>query len=108
MTEDRSSQPYTNLLQSLSLTLVDGGGEGRCDWELSAGPLEGILIGFWSEGNPRDEDFPACLDNPTLQYLVVNATLEDETCPVAQALSGVDVSQQHQWHVGLQVEQVGQ
>ena len=107
MSEDRSSQPYTILLESLPLTLVDGGGEGRCDWELSAGPLEWILIGFWDEGDPRDEDFSACLNNPALEDLVVNTTLEHETCPIAETLSRVDIPQQHQGHVGLQVEQVG-
>ena len=47
--EDRFAQSYSDELESLSLGLVDCGGEWSCDGELAPAPLEGELSIFGPE-----------------------------------------------------------
>ena len=97
-------EPDPSLLQCLSLGLVYCRGKGGPHWELSPVPLEGILTNCWNEGDPREQNSSEVSNNLTFQELVVNTPFVDELGPITQALSWVEVPQQHERHVSLQAE----
>ena len=57
MAENRWSEPDPGLLQSLTLTLVNGGGKGNANWKLSSSPVKRVAAWIrneleeWNEGS---------------------------------------------------------
>ena len=97
-------KPDSSLPQSLTLGLVYRSGEGSPYWELSSMPLEGILTNCWNESDPWEQNSSEVSNNLTFQELIVNTPFVDELGPITQALSWVEVPQQHERHVSLQAE----
>ena len=106
MTEHWISEPDSSHPQGLALSLVDGGGEGLLNWELTALPLECVFSQLGNEGDPGNENSSVGSYNLTLEQLVVEDLLIDQLSSIAKSLSWVQISHQHEWHTRFEGQYV--
>ena len=106
MAENWNPQPDTHSLESLTLGLVDGGGEDDADGKLSPGPFEREASRFRDELDPWDEYFLVIPGQLAHQQHVVKGPLVDQLRAVAQTLLGTDVPKKYQRHPRLKVDVV--
>ena len=67
-------------------------------------PFKGILTQLRNEGDSREQDCPLISNHLAFKELVVKTSFVYELCPIAKSLSGVQVPQEHQWHIFLEAE----
>ena len=106
MAKHLSPKPDSHILQGLPLCLVDCGGKGDPDWELSSLPLKWIVTCLRDERDAGNKDNSIRSNNPALEQLAIYGFVIDQLCSITQALSWVYVSQKHQGNAGLQIEDV--
>ena len=109
MAEYRLRQVDPDLLEGLSLCLVNSHGKGRPYWELKAGELDRQGRGTWGQWDPGNENFPVAmgpchdlgLDKswPHFQH--------NQPCAVHKTKAGVQIPQQDDGHADLQLQVMG-
>ena len=72
------------------------------DGELPPLPSEWILARLGDENYPRDEYCPLRSGNLADEQLVVQGSLVDEPCSIAETLSRIEVAKKHQWLASLE------
>ena len=87
-------QPNSNILQGLSLRLVNGHCKTNPDWKLPPGPFKGEFLIFGFETDPRNQYFPV-VEFPTsyntLKQMIVVNPIENQLCTIAESHLGVKI-----------------
>ena len=75
--------------------------------ELATRPLEGVVSIVWCERDARDVDLLAlvcaCHDDG-VQNTPIDDLTHQHACAVAQAAIGIQIAQEHDGHVGLELD----